>query len=98
MSLVLNMSPELESRLRQEARRRNLDVAEYAERSIATSLPAPSAGPSLSGLFAEWEAEDGTQDPAELARREQEFEEFKAAMNRNRLDSEGPEARKPHAI
>jgi hypothetical protein len=40
--------------------------------------------------------EQATDDPAELARRELEIEEFKAAMNRNRRDSEGPGARVPY--
>ncbi|HWE95020.1 MAG TPA: hypothetical protein VG269_13725 [Tepidisphaeraceae bacterium] len=61
---------------------------------ILGQLPPPDAGQSLADLFAEWDAEDGTDDPAEISRRNQEVEEFKEAMNRNRAEMEGPGSRK----
>jgi hypothetical protein len=44
---------------------------------------------SIKALFAQWEAEDGTADPTEIARRNREVEEFREAMNRNRREMEG---------
>jgi hypothetical protein len=61
---------------------------------ILRQLPPPDAGQSLADLFAEWDGEDGTDDPAEISRRNQEVEEFKEAMNRNRTEMEGPGSRK----
>jgi hypothetical protein len=45
-------------------------------------------------LFARWAREDATDDPAELARRQQEGEEFMQNLARNRMEMEGPNARK----
>jgi hypothetical protein len=35
-------------------------------------------------MFAQWDAEDRTDDPAEIERRERDWEELKAALNANR--------------
>jgi hypothetical protein len=35
-------------------------------------------------LFAQWEAEDGTDDPDEIADRVRDWEELKAGLNANR--------------
>jgi hypothetical protein len=53
---------------------------------------------SLAELFAQWHAEDGTNDLAEIARRNSEVEEFKRAMNLNRLEMEGPSSRIPFPV
>jgi len=39
---------------------------------------------SLRALFDEWDREDMTNDPQELARRAAEWEELKKALNANR--------------
>lgn len=44
-------------------------------------------------LLAQREKEDETNDPAEIARRIQDFEELKATLNQNRIDIGGPNAR-----
>jgi hypothetical protein len=56
---------------------------------IVNQRDTSHAAPSLADLFADWKAEDGTDDPAEISRRNQEVEELKQAMNRNRLEMEG---------
>lgn len=95
--MTITIPADLETRLRSEAARLGIEPEQYATRLIADSLaPSPSpGGQSLHDLFAQWDAEDQTGDPAEIARRNEEFEEFKRAMNRNRLESEGPNARIP---
>jgi len=96
MTLKINFPPETENRLKTEAARLGVDEAEYARRVIEQSLP-PNSAPvdqATVDLLAEWAREDQTSDPAEIARREREFEELKAAMNRNRVESGGADARK----
>jgi hypothetical protein len=36
-------------------------------------------------LLAKWDAEDATDDPAEIARRQEEWEEFRKAMNEDSI-------------
>ena len=58
-----------------------------------TELAAPaqvSPSNSLARLFAQWQAEDATDDPEEIARRERDWEELKANLDANR----GPHQRK----
>jgi hypothetical protein len=47
-------------------------------------------------ILDEWEAQDATDDPAEIARRQAEFEEFKRELNQTRLAADGPNARIPY--
>ena len=100
--MTITLPPHVEDRLRGEAQRRGVDAAVYARELIEKALPAePAALPTVGppdqvtiDLLKKWEAESYTEDPEELARRQVEFEEFKAAMNRNRLEMEGPNSRK----
>jgi len=39
---------------------------------------------ALREMFASWDVEDATDDPQEIARRQQEWEELKQALNANR--------------
>jgi hypothetical protein len=91
--MTITIPSDLEARLRSEAARKGVEPERYATRLLAEHLAPPQSSQSLADLFAQWEAEDYTDDPAELARRNEEFEEFKRAMNRNRRESEGPDAR-----
>jgi hypothetical protein len=94
LRMTITIPHDLEVRLRSEAARQGVEPERYATRLLAERLAPPQEGQSLADLFAQWTAEDHTDDPAELARRNEEFEEFKRAMNRNRRESEGPSARK----
>jgi hypothetical protein len=95
--VTIALPPEVEERLLGEASRRGLGVEELAAQLIAERLsPAAGAG-ALGDLFAQWEREDQTADPLELARRNRELDELKNALNRNRLDMEGPHSRRPFA-
>lgn len=92
--MTIALPPEIEDRLKGEALRHGLPAEEYAKKLILEHLPPAGNGESLTDLFAKWDAEDATSDPAEIARRDRELEEFKDSMNRNRQDMEGPGARK----
>jgi len=100
MTLMLNLSEEMERRLESEAERRGLPAPELALQLIQTALRLDTDlqqranQPSLE-LLRKWEA-DTTSDPAELERRRREWESFERSMNSNRLESEGPDARVPY--
>lgn len=85
----------LEQRLRRAAQRQGIDPSDYAATLIDRHLPPEPRQGSLADLFARWAAEDETDDPAEIARRNAEFEEFKREMNRSRIEMEGDNARIP---
>jgi hypothetical protein len=101
MTLTIDLNTELEDRLKREAERRGLEPMAVARQLIEAGLTVDpqaqrSANQATLELLRQWNLEQATDDPAELARRELEIEEFKAAMNRNRRDSEGPGARVPY--
>ena len=96
MTISLEIRPDVEPRLLDEATRRGVDpsamVAILVDQGLSAASPRPTLstaepgrGDSLRELFAEWAAEDATDDPAEVQRRQQEFEEFKAGMTANSL-------------
>jgi hypothetical protein len=96
MTLSINIAPDVERRLKEEAARQGIDAAEYAKRVVERSLPAVvgTRDQATLDLLAQWDREDQTDDPAEIERRNREFEELKESLNRNRLESGGPNARK----
>jgi len=53
--------------------------------------PAPAGKPAnaMLALFVEWDAEDATEDPDEIARRNREWEETEANLAANRFTLEG---------
>ena len=93
--MTLTLPAELEERLMQRASQLGLSADEYARSLIERELSQPVPDRATLDLLAKWRAEDETDDPAELARREAEFEEFKQAMNESKRQAEGPNARIP---
>jgi len=93
VTVSVDIPTDLEARLRDEAARAGLSPEDYIRRLIERHLPSAGAARQTLDLLAQWEAEDATNDPAELERRRREAEEFMEGMNRNRLESEGPAAR-----
>ena len=95
MTLTLELPPELETRLHSEAVRRGVDEAACARQLLEKSLPTSNPVPMQAAvdLLARWRKEDEAGDPTEMARRDREFEELMAALNQNRRDSGGPNAR-----
>jgi hypothetical protein len=84
MTLLLSLPPDLEQKLKDEANRQGVAPDEYARRVVQQHLEARRApAQSMQELFAQWEAEDATDDPTELARREQEWVELKKSFNEN---------------
>lgn len=109
--MTITLPPDLEDRLRGAASRRGIDAAAFVRQLIedrfragpghrpppdAATAAAVVANRSTIALLDEWEREDATSDPQEVARREAEFEAFRRGMNQNRLDSDGPAARVPY--
>ena len=90
MTLQIELTPEEEARLLAAAEVQGLDPVECARRVLHDHLPLlrsaekPTAKDPTIALFEEWEAEDATDDPEEIARRIQEWEELKAGLNANR--------------
>ena len=63
-------------------------------RLIEEGLAKPVPDQATLDLLEKWDREQATDDPEEIARRQKEVEEFMEGMNRNRLEMEGPNARK----
>jgi hypothetical protein len=85
---------ELESRLKGEALRQGLATEEYVTKLIVENLPPAQGNETIGELFAQWNAQDGTIDPDEIVKRNEEVEKFKQALNRNRVEMEGAGARR----
>ena len=83
MTLKIQLSPEIESRLKDAASRDGIDEATYAlkilEKDLA-STPVIRDQATLERLK-RWDDEDETDDPDEIAHRQQEWKEFCDAMN-----------------
>jgi hypothetical protein len=86
MTLILDLPPELEARLRTVARQKGTDPAECARQLLAEHLPAQAAAvedPTVT-LLRQWREQDATDDPAELQRAEAELQELQASLNASR--------------
>ncbi len=81
MTLSIQLEPETEARLKDAAGRLGVDASEYAKRLIEQNLPSSDRPSALHSLFAQWDAEDTTADPAELESRQREWEEFEKSIN-----------------
>jgi hypothetical protein len=95
MTLTLELPPDVESALAEDARRKGTTPEELALDNLRRSYVPPSRAvgppredPTLA-IFAQWDAEDATDDPEEIARRIQEWEETKANLQANRFSLEG---------
>jgi hypothetical protein len=95
--MMIVLSAETETRLKEEALRRGMAADQLVEQLIreAAARPQPKPGQATLDLFDEWEREDATDDPQEIARRQAEFEDFKREMNVTRLATDGPNSRIP---
>ena len=68
-------------------------MSKFAAEIIENASPKANGNEATIALLNQWDKEDATDDPEELARREQEGEEFMRNLARNRFDMEGPNAR-----
>jgi hypothetical protein len=91
MSIEIELSAEEEARLRAAAERNGVSAAECARQLLVTQLPAaePAAPPKdrTLELFAQWEAEDATDDPEEIRRAEEELAELKKGLDAPRAEA-----------
>ena len=90
MDLTITLSDDLAGELRREAERRGVDPQRYAAQIITEHLPAAERARALRSLFDRWAAEDATDDPAELGRRQAELDDLKQAINANRTSGRKP--------
>jgi hypothetical protein len=99
--MTLELPDELETRLKSEAERRGLPAPEFARKLIEAGLHVDietqkKLNQSTLDLLAKWKAEAETSTCDELEQRNREWADFQANMNKNRLESEGPDARIPY--
>ncbi len=96
----IKLSPLAERRLSNQARAEGVDLPTLAARVLeaeASRLSAdgtPKTNQATIDLLNQWEANEATKDPVELARRQREAEEFIQSINESRAECEGPNARK----
>jgi hypothetical protein len=86
MTLTIDVTPESLTRLEAQAQEEGKPLEEFL-RSELERLAAPTLTAKQKAAIAlldAWRAEDATEDPDELARRDAELEEFKANINANR--------------
>ena len=83
MSLHIDLTPDVEDRLNQEAARQGLAASEYVRHLIEAALPVKKQT-DLARLMESWNAEDSNASEEELEARDRDLEEFKANINANR--------------
>lgn len=88
MTLIVDLTPEQEARLRAAARTRNLDPETMIQKMVEELLPARTpltedSDPTLA-LFAQWAQEDAQMTPEEIAQENRTWEEFKTNVNAER--------------
>ncbi len=104
--MTITLPIDMETGLNREAQRHGVNAEEFVKRLIAGALPPAGtvqdelttqarANQSSIDILNQWERQTATDDPAEIARRQSEFEEFKREMNGNRRETDGPDARTP---
>jgi predicted transcriptional regulator len=93
-AMTIKLTSEIERRLNDQAAQRGTDPTSLALKLIDESLPSAGPAESLADLFERWERDDHTDDPEEVKRRQAEGEALMRGLARNRLEMEGPHARK----
>ena len=88
--MTVALPEDLESQLHAEASRHGMQAVDYAVSLIRLALPAakppkPEADQVTLDLLARWDAEDRTDDPVEIQRRNAQWEEFRRSMNEHSL-------------
>ena len=91
MSLAIDLPPEAERRLREQAADRHVEPSELAtelvqealSRADGRSMPIGTPNPNQSTLdmLARWAEEDSLDGPSDPAEAVREWEEFRDAMN-----------------
>jgi hypothetical protein len=90
--VTITIKGALEDRLKRAAESEKTDPQAVAQRVLDQHLP--NSNQATIDLLAKWEKEESTTDPAELARRRSEGEQFMRTLAENRVAAEGANARK----
>jgi uncharacterized protein YggE len=94
--MTVQLRPEIEARLREQAERAKMEPGVYASSLIERGLTVGPPDQATLDLLARWKAEDRTDDPEEIGRREADVQEFMQEMNRTKREMEGANARIPY--
>jgi len=84
LTVKLDLNPEVEARIAAQAAARGLPLDAYVQSLVEEAARLGPPGAATIALLDAWDAEDATDDPAELEQRRREFDQFKTAMNANR--------------
>jgi hypothetical protein len=86
MTITLDLPPETETLLKQEAARQGLDASAFVQRLVEAGLHPSRTAKQQAALdyFAKLRAEYDSATPQEREAAQQELETFKANMNANR--------------
>lgn len=85
MTVQVELDAETESRIAAQAAASGVPLEDYVKSLIEKAAIHGAPGDATRALFAKWNEQDRNDDPAETACRNREFDEFKAAMNANRI-------------
>ena len=83
MTIRLNLSPEVELRMQTQAAAHGMPLEAYVQSVVEKLAGSPEADDSTLTLIAQWEAEDATDDPKEIAARIHDWEEIEAGLQAN---------------
>ncbi len=90
MTLTLELPPEVEGALAEEARREGTTPEQLVLKDLRRRYVVPEPRPdTMLELFAKWEAEDPVTGPEDAAARQREGDELMAALQANRFNLEG---------
>ena len=90
MTLKVPISAEVEAKLREKAAAAGQPLDLYAARVLAESASAAAVAATdeaTIALLRSWNEQDATSDPAEIAAREREWQEFARSINQHHSSS-----------
>ena len=93
MTVTLDLKPEIEAEVTRQANAQGVALSEQIDLRRQPHLPPLSAeaqkekNQAAIELLNQWDDEDETDDPEEIARRQAEWEAFKTGMNQNHTSS-----------
>lgn len=92
MTVTLDLPPDMEAQISEEAAEKGQELPDYLL-SLIQGRPTPkkprviysqeqlAKNQTAIAVLRQWREEDATDDPEEIARRQAEWEEFKKGMN-----------------
>ncbi len=96
MTVTLNLKPEVEAEIAQQAAAKGTGISHYLEQMIENSVTPRQVVPEQESaknytareVLRAWRAQNATTDPAELEQRRRDWEEFKGALNESHTSSD----------